>query len=213
MGTVLDIPWLPESEVSRQANHFLDTYHPSGETPVPIEMIVERQGIDIVPLEGLQNSLDLVGCTSADRQRIYVDRWVEEHRENRYRFTLAHEMGHIVLHGSVLDNLRQDGSDLDVWVQLRETISDSMYGSLEWQAYTFAGLILVPGARLTAQYESELSNTRARFQEAVSRGIGEAEARDFAWEYLAEQIAQPFVVSKDVILRRLRFERLEPSAL
>ena len=97
MAFEIDIPWLDISDLRRRAEEFLREKHPSDELPVPVELIVERMGMDIVPVPDLQRLWDLVGCTSGDLRTIYVDKFVYEQRERRYLYTLAHELGHIVL--------------------------------------------------------------------------------------------------------------------
>lgn len=74
---VLDIPWLHPDELRREADKFLAAKHPSGQPPVPVELIVEQMGIDIVPLPDIKRLFDLVGCTSADCKTVYVDKFVE----------------------------------------------------------------------------------------------------------------------------------------
>ena len=64
-----------------------------------IEEIVEFDfRINIVPVLGLQREFEVEGFTSGDLKNIYVDEYTYTDRITRYRFTLAHEMGHIVLH-------------------------------------------------------------------------------------------------------------------
>ena len=88
-------PFIPKDELVRQAEAFLAGYHASRKLPVPIEEIVEfGLGLDIVPVPGLQSSFDVVAYITRDCKEIRVDQYVLESRENRYRFSLAHEVGH-----------------------------------------------------------------------------------------------------------------------
>ncbi len=86
------------NQIEQHAIDFLQAHDPDGTLPVPIELIVERMGIDIVPVPGLKRGYDLEGFTSCDRQAIYVDEQEPFNYETRYRFTLAHEVGHVILH-------------------------------------------------------------------------------------------------------------------
>jgi len=93
-------PYLPYDELRRRAEAFLERHNPNETIPVPIEAIVEFDfGIDIVPTPGLQNAFEIVGYIAKDLQSIYIDSYVFEHREKRYRFSLAHELAHRILHG------------------------------------------------------------------------------------------------------------------
>jgi hypothetical protein len=58
--------------------------------PPPIEEIAEiKCGLDIIPLPGLRDLLEVDGFISSDLSCITVDQFVLERRLNRYRFTLA----------------------------------------------------------------------------------------------------------------------------
>jgi hypothetical protein len=90
---------LSYDQLRRQAEAFLTRYHASKRIPVPIEQIVEfGLKLDIVPIPGLEEAFEVVGFTSSDLSEITVDEYVYESQANRYRFTLAHEDGHVVLH-------------------------------------------------------------------------------------------------------------------
>jgi hypothetical protein len=94
-----DIPVYSYEDLRKKADNFLREHHPSGNIPVPIEEIVEFVfGMNIVPVLGLQREFEVEGFTSGDLKNIYVDEYVYTDRPSRYRFTLAHEIGHVVLH-------------------------------------------------------------------------------------------------------------------
>jgi hypothetical protein len=93
------IPYYSQADLKRAAGLFLERHHASCAIPVPIEEIVDNGfRIDVVPCPGLQATYDAVGFTTGDLSAIYVDDFVYENRPTRYRFTLAHEIGHVFLH-------------------------------------------------------------------------------------------------------------------
>ncbi|MBM4044478.1 MAG: ImmA/IrrE family metallo-endopeptidase [Planctomycetes bacterium] len=208
MTSGFDIPWLSESAIRKRAAAFLAEAHPAGDIPVPIESIVERAGVDIVPIPGLHTNYDVDGFTSGDGQTIYVDARVSEEVETRYRFTLAHEMGHIILHQSLLNQTRTQFSSLAAWVEFLRHIPEPLRGRAEWQAYAFAGLILVPTNYLIAEHSNVLPQIKELLTQAVAQGASIAEAKGFAWDELAARLAGPFLVSRDVVLKRLQSEGL-----
>jgi len=61
-------------------------------------MVEFQLKVDIIPLPGLKEVYGFDGFTSADLKEISVDLFAYQHRPRRYRFTLAHEVGHIMLH-------------------------------------------------------------------------------------------------------------------
>ena len=68
--------------------------------PIPIDDIVEkylRLSFAIIDLRAKLGIRDVLGATWFDEQRVCVDQSLEG-QEGRYSFTLAHEVGHWVLH-------------------------------------------------------------------------------------------------------------------
>lgn len=89
------------------SDHFLTEHHPSGTIPIPIEEIVEFQfGIDIVPIPNLKKSENIDGCLSHDLKTIYVDGNSYSNYKNRYRYSLAHELSHRILHTDLFKMLK-----------------------------------------------------------------------------------------------------------
>lgn len=177
-----------------RASTFLDRYWPSGEIPVDIEHIADVEfGIDLIPVTYLLDATDVDGFLAADGREIWVDEWVFSHRLHRYRFTIAHELAHVVLHERLVDALNFDS--IDEWRDLQASISEEDRSWYEWQAYAFAGLVLVPPSALT---------------EYIDRAVGMARSEGFEPDlaieahrtYLAEWVGRRFEVSGEVILRR-----------
>ena len=90
--------------------------------------MIERMGVDIVQLDDLQGLIHSPGCTSGDRKVIYVDKFVSEKREARYRYTLAHEVGHIVLHQEMFDYLLEKSRTTGSWRELVRTGFTTSFG-------------------------------------------------------------------------------------
>ena len=75
----------------------------------------------------------------------------QEH-DGRARFTLAHEVGHCVLHASELRTLNHPSQS---FVQLHRRKSIPAYRDPEWQANRFAGALLMPWQAVLAIDEEE----------------------------------------------------------
>ena len=206
MDQPLNIPYLSRDQLLAEASAFLDETHRSRSLPIPIEQIVEHLGLDIVPSPGLQESFDMVGYTSADMTCIYVDRVVAESRESRYRFTLAHEIAHVRLHTQAFEKLRKDVRTPSEWPAIILGIPDVLYGSMEWQANTFAGLILVPPDSLKQEYDLVVGGIRKMMKDPALKSVPTEQVAEIAWDELVTRLAQPFSVSDDVIQRRLKFD-------
>jgi len=125
---------------------------------VPIEEILELQyGISTVPVRDLQRRFGIDGTTGADLQTIYVDEWVQERRPARYRFTLDHGAAHLVLHRAILLGLVP--KTVGDWLALAD---EEAYNRMEGQAYSWAGLVLVPRGVLVTVVSQESERAKQR---------------------------------------------------
>lgn len=178
----------------RFAEHYLAQVHPDGTIPVPIEEIVDLQlQVDVVPMELLRD-WGVDAFTSHDRRTIYVDRGVYGHRSpNRLRFSLAHELSHILLHEKVFE--AATFTDVQGWRNFIESIPAEQYGWIEYQAYALAGLLLVPSPALEEQFAviaAELEKHGFDVQNLTSPGYAQ----------VAKRLADLFGVSSTVIDKR-----------
>ena len=147
MAGVFQAPHRSYEDIRRYAEAFLDRHHPDRSLPIPIERVIEFQlGVDIVPLPGIEDAYDIVGFTSSDLREISVDDYVYTHQEGRYRFTLAHEVGHAVLHAELFTAHRFRSTA--EWKQFIQSVPKLEYDWLEWQANSFSGLVLAPKSAL-----------------------------------------------------------------
>ena len=153
-----------------------------------------------MPLPGLRDLLEVDGFISSDLSCITVDQFVLERRLNRYRFTLAHELGHLYMHRDIYAELKF--GTLNEWKQFQREVDEADHGWLEYQAYAFAGLVLVPTGHLKARFQSAA--------EAAERiGFSQQSEPEAFLEYLIEALREVFQVSDAVIARRLRYENLD----
>ena len=126
-------PYFRYDQIVEAAERFLENRHPLRNVPIPIEIIVEGMGIDIVPFPGLHRTYDTDGFTTSDLSSIYVEEYVYVNVESRYRFTLAHEVGHVWLHGDFYKTLAWNTPA--EWKRLIQEIPDREYGFMEWHNF------------------------------------------------------------------------------
>ena len=196
----IEIPFFSYEEIRNRADNFLRQYHPSREIPVPIEEIIEFQmNIDIFPIQGLHTILDIDGFTISDLSTIYVDDFVYKSRPGRYRFTLAHEVGHIILHKEIYS--KANFQNIKEWKDFINSISDKDHSWLEYHVYTFGGLVLVPAEHLK-------EHTQYHIERIGKEDISLSENWDFAWDRIADQLAKDFEVSTQVIEKRLSKDKV-----
>ena len=97
----LRAPFLTYFDIGQKVEAFFNEYHPSTEIPIPIEEIIELKiGLNIFPYPRLFKDHALNGYLSHDLTTINVDDYQYEQLNEKYRFTLAHELGHYILHKS-----------------------------------------------------------------------------------------------------------------
>jgi Zn-dependent peptidase ImmA (M78 family) len=193
-------PFFRYEDLRRCAESFLTEYHVGREIPVPIEKIIEFElGMDIVPMPGLGN-FDTVAYLSHDLNEIRVDEFIYNHRPNRYRFSLAHELGHRVLHADVFQQFKF--TDVETWKHvMAEVIPLDQYRYLEWHANSFAGLILVPAHELRQAFFDDV-------EKGQGNGVDFDEPATGARELVEAHLADIFEVSAEVIHKRIEFDKL-----
>lgn len=196
------IPFLEEKELRRRARDFLSKHNPKGTIPVPIETIVEFGfRLDIVPVPGLLKDRGINGFLTSDRSSIFVDDSLLRVASTRYFFTLAHELSHLVLHGSLYPNFKDDQE----WKRFHVGLAAHTVASAEWQADTFAGLVLVP----TEPLAEELAACFPLLAKTVRAGDPSFNMRSPAlWHYVAQTLGKTFQVSRDTARIRLENDGL-----
>lgn len=196
----LPVPVLSYDQIRERADQFLRKHHPSGELPIPIEDIIDvTLRVDIVAIPGLLKTFELDGFTTSDLQSICVDDFVYNNRQTRYRFTLAHEMGHIVLHRDVFESV--EIRKIADWKRFLKTMSEDDRGWFEFQANSFAGLVLVPRPALVREHPKCVSLVK-------KHGGQIARQPEAAQSFVEECLGKRFDVSPEVISRRLNKEHL-----
>ena len=194
-------PYLRYDDLRQHAEAFLAKYHPTRSIPVPIEFIVEASlGIDIVPVPGLQDVIESVAHLTRDMKEILVDERVYLKVPNRYRFSLAHEIGHLILHSEIIKQLKFD--NIKEWKNIiANEIPEDQYSFLEFHAYAFAGLILVPSDKLKEVFFDYVEKAQQHEINFDELGTGARETAEY-------HIAKFFEVSSDVIHKRIEYDSL-----
>jgi hypothetical protein len=187
-------PNLRYPDVREAAVAFLTKHHPSGSLPIPIEDIVERQmNIAVFAVPGIKLLLGVDAFITSDFKQITVDSRCFSVYPERTRFSIAHEIGHLILHKQWYE--KYGPRDIDDYLRSHDLIDNQIYKFIEIQAQTFAGLILVPTELL-------LSELKKRFGRVPASQPPEVLA-----PYI-QDLPELFNVSDAVILRRLEREKI-----
>jgi hypothetical protein len=198
-------PWLPKERLWREADR-LRAAHPAGrELPVKILDLAEFDlHLDLVPVNGLREQLDIDALLMGDLKSILVDKraFMGPRLEYRLRFSVAHEIGHLILHRDIYAGLQH--ATAAEWFDYISAIPEVEYGWVEWQAYEFAGRLLVPLEPLREAFQAAIQSAQvAGYSDWLAAG-------EAALDYIATRIAPKFGVSAEVIAKRLRAEKLWP---
>ena len=153
-------------------------------------------------------------CVSADLEEIFVS--YDPTRQStqpdlRTNFTLAHELGHVVMHADYFRAFAASlgrHADTADWVRAVLDQSATITASqIEREADEFAGRILVPPRLLQAEYAELLARLSIDTPRLLSVGNDDA-----VRGYLAPRLSRRFAVSAQVIECRLRLEGIFPPA-
>ncbi|HXI70103.1 MAG TPA: ImmA/IrrE family metallo-endopeptidase [Verrucomicrobiae bacterium] len=198
-------PYLRRAQIWEKADALRARFPSCAKLPVPVLDLAEFDlGLELVPKARLRQAGDIESLLLGDLKTIFVDRdaFLDPRSENRLRFSVAHEIGHLILHADVYGGLRHES--LEAWMEFLLAIPEAEYDWLESHAYEFAGRLLVPPEPLqTALTEAVQTAEQAGFTEWDATG-------ETALSFVANHIRRQFGVSTEVIAKRLRAEKLWP---
>lgn len=179
---------LSYSEIESKADAFLEKYNPRGIIPVPIEKIVEIDlDINVVPKKGLKSIDKIDAYLSSDLTELHIDHDDYMNETSRSRFSLAHEMGHYVLHAEIVQTIES----IDDWK--KKILGDGARRALlENEANDFAGCVLMPRQVLVEEYEKQKNFAEQEFKK-LGYTLTDPTMLD---SYIAVAIAKKFGVSQ-----------------
>jgi len=154
--TQIQIPYIGNLVIKNKADLFRTKYWDEI-LPVDIEKIIDvNLEINIIPLPDLEKLCNTDALITSDWKSLYIDKdlFEDERRQNRLRFSLAHEIGHLVLHKNFYAIL--EINSFEDFYKFINSVSAEQYRYLEIQANKFAGHILVPRNLLNNELNKEL---------------------------------------------------------
>jgi len=198
-------PILSYEDINKLAEDFLREHNRNEILPVDIEAIAEFDlGLNIFPFPNLQETFDIEGFISGDLEVIYVDEFIYYQRPTRYRFTLAHEIGHYVFHSDLIASFHpQSVAD---WGKFILAIDGETYDWLEWQAYSFAAAVLVPRVSLKQNFHNELELLQPKIDFIRSKGLSAESSKDYIVNAIATKLIGIYDVSTGVLNKRISKE-------
>jgi Zn-dependent peptidase ImmA (M78 family) len=137
---MIQVPYIETHDIYLEAGVILDESYPINiPIPIPIEQIIENTFKIELEFEEMDKSI--LGVSEIDKNKIWINETLLG-KENEYqmRFTMAHELGHFVLHSKYVNYLKQQ-------TFFQKEICDFYqrnHSRLERQANIFAANILMP---------------------------------------------------------------------
>lgn len=177
--------------------------------PVDVFTLAELEfQLDIIPFDDLYEKYEVDAALIQDFTGLYVDaeayiiwekgpRW----KQRRLRFSVAHELGHYVLHREIAAKIQfHSFDDFARWTHGNH----GQQYTIEQEANEFAGRLLVPPARLKAALDEFAATAATLFPNwFTNSGI----RRSFA-----QRVCDVFEVNAQVIEIRLDREGLWPAS-
>ena len=184
-------------DIESKANDLLSSYceskNSSIETPVDPIDVLEFMGFSVDYVNNKYAS-NIYGALQVDRKVVEVnaDVKINEGMEN---FTIAHELGHIVLHVPKMGKDKMTECDFD---------SISKDNVLEKEADIFAACLLMPDANVKEAFY-QIRNSRLLLKDNfIFRFIGRGSKRKRALNFASRVIRQGnFKVSKYAMINRM----------
>jgi len=196
----IDVPPLTYQQLADAAARCLADHEWTGTIPVSIEDIVDvGYRLDLVPTPDLEARFSTVAFITHDLAEIRVDDFVFRRQPYRLRFSLAHELGHLILPQGIYEQLAF--TTPAEWKRAMGSLGQANYDRLEDQADTFAGLLLIPPRQFLVRFD-EIATALAGAGTTFRRLPKESQ------DYAIKGLARIFDVSTGAIWFRLRDENL-----
>ena len=130
---------MPDFRKAQQRARAVRTKHGATNLPIDVQQLAELEGVQVERAD-FGDEISGVLVKDGDRAIIGVN---GRHAPTRQRFSIAHELGHYLLHGR-----RDLFVDKDFIVYFRDGNSSTGYDPLEVEANQFAAELLMPADRV-----------------------------------------------------------------
>ena len=160
--------------------------------PIPVEDWIESAlGVRFGVADLQHLGPNVLGAVFVQEREILVSNSITD-QEGRFRFTVAHELGHLTLHSKLAASFHETSDE-----------SDFVNRRLEREADRFAAAFLMPIALLTRELTTiceSVNTVAAKMLLAVA--AGDEQAHRTVSGHILPKIARRFVVSKSAALWR-----------
>ncbi len=202
--TKLGAPYLHFTQIRKHAESLRKECCQEDIYPLDVFSVAEFcLGLAFQPESGLKDEFDIDAIMLADFKTILIDNneFVDKVSESRLRFSIAHEIGHLILHRKHLLRLNVLPKKTQGVYNFLSLISDKEYHKYEYQANEFAGRFLVPVDDLVKKIDGYCSLLN------ITDSFYLVDDPEFL-DAMFANVAKKFGVSSEVIMRRVKYEQL-----
>ena len=207
----MNVPWISKEKIALKATELINGFQALAKydvkPPIPVEDIIERY----LGLRLLYNDLtrvfgkEVLGAVYVEAKAICInERLFESSSEGRLVFTIAHEVGHWVLHRQYIEAQKKDNSK-QVIVSKKGNSKDT----IEWQADYFASCLLMPEKEIREAFDKVCAPEPLIVKSSMSDSGGGSGEEPFVeqWPFIAAamcEIGGFSNVSKHAMIIRLQ---------
>lgn len=135
------------SRIEAKAYNLLQKYNIKN-VPVPVDELAKQEGV-LLSYEPFEGNDNISGMLFRDNSRVIIG-INNHHAETRQRFTIAHELGHLLLHQGDLY------IDKGTRINFRNTKSSLAIDKQEIEANAFAAALLMPSKLIEDEFHKVL---------------------------------------------------------
>lgn len=167
----MKLPFLRKERIESEAMGLMREYGRAFDeitAPVPVDEILECHlglSLDFGDLRGEIGNPDILAATWIGQRRVVVDLHLDPEENpdklGRYRFTLAHEIGHWQLHRHLFESDPNQTTLFEMAPEPSIVCRSSTKEPMEWQADVFASYLLMPTHLIEAVWLEEHGRSTA----------------------------------------------------
>lgn len=190
-------PFLSRDDIKSSVDQFIDKYGNGWSYPLDVELLAEDIGFNLRLLPHIEEKYEKLAILSHSTKDIIVEEslFLQERSKNRYRFSIAHELGHFVLHSNLFKNTGI--TTIEEWAQFLHDIPEDQKDYLEAQANKFAAHLLIPQNLLI----KELTNYKPQIEKYLEL-FPKADSSDTV-SFIAPKLAPKYGVSEQTMEIRI----------
>lgn len=143
------VSFLERRKVEEAAVSLLKKHALLGVGAVNPVAVAEAEGIDVFAINLSDDSVCGILRKEGGRYCIYVN---SDHHANRIRYTIAHELGHYILHRDIVEAFVDHEINLYRKPPSLELATDQSSAMMEVQANMYAAALLMPESAIRDQY-------------------------------------------------------------